>query len=32
MTDVVLSRGTPGHDPAPGAPHVEVFFSNPDLV
>lgn len=33
MTDVVLSRGMPGCWPPPaGAPPVEVYFSNPDML
>lgn len=32
MVDVLLSRGTPGHPPPPGAPPVEVYLSNPDLL
>ena len=33
MTDVILSRGMPGCWPPPaGAPPVEVFFSNPDML
>lgn len=33
MTDVILSRGMPGRWPPPaGAPPVEVFFSNPDML
>jgi ribonucleotide monophosphatase NagD (HAD superfamily) len=32
MVDVLLSHGAPGHDPPPGSPPVDVFFSNPDLL
>jgi ribonucleotide monophosphatase NagD (HAD superfamily) len=32
MVDVLLSRGAPGHAPLPGAPPVDIYFSNPDLL
>ncbi|KAI3431576.1 hypothetical protein D9Q98_004626 [Chlorella vulgaris] len=32
ITDVLLSRGMPGHTSPPDAPPVAVYFSNPDLL
>lgn len=32
LLDVLTSGGAPGHTLTPGAPHPEIYFSNPDLL